>query len=78
MGDIWSRDLFNKTDGGAWHEDSKEHVITRMTDYSGIQIRDDPNDNATEAGEHRVFSDYESKMIRKLIFMEIILCISRL
>jgi len=46
-GDIWSRDLFNKADDGAWHEDSKEHVATRMTDYSGVQVRDDPNDNAT-------------------------------
>ena len=47
-GDIWSRDLFNKADDGAWHEDSKEHVTTRMTGYSGVQVRDDPNDNATD------------------------------
>ena len=44
-----------------------------MIDYSGIQIRDDSNDNIIKVGECRVCSEYESKMIRKSIFMKIIL-----
>jgi len=78
MGDIWSRDLFNKIGDGAWHEDSKEYIIMRMIDYSRVQIRDDSNDNAIEFREDRVCNDYESKSIRESIFVEIILCISRL